>query len=95
MSPSLRTLMRQITEHDPEAEVEVVDERDGFGVYRSLKVDAATAKWLGKALDVIKDPRVASIKKVKGSTVITVVADTRADSAKSFPLAEVDSILSE
>lgn len=91
--PALKQLVSQIKAHG-NAEPEVVGKPDGIGVYRSIKVNAATAKWLLPVLEVIADKRIQSIESnSKGQAVITFVPDTRADHRTEFPLEDVDSIL--
>lgn len=94
--PALRQLVAQIVAHGNE-EPEIVGDPDGLGVYRSIKVKAATAKWLVPALEVIKDRRIASVEKKKvgrsNQVVITFVASHFADRVDPFPIEDVDSIL--
>lgn len=88
-----RQLIAQVEDLMPDAKIKVLDEVDGLGFQRSIRLDHATAKRVGAALDVIKDPRISKITRSSSGVKITFVADTRADFKQPYELAEVLAVL--
>lgn len=89
--PGVQALIDEVTELRPKAKVTPSDEVDGFDRVRSLNVDANTAKWLAPILEAVEDDRIAEVSE-DGKT-ITFVADSRADHAHAFGLADADGVL--
>lgn len=88
--PAARQLaseVEQVTGKTPE----VLDDVDGLGFQRSIRLTPAAAKTLGEAVlaALEADRRVESVVKSSKGTRITFVSDTRADYATEFGLASV------
>jgi hypothetical protein len=93
--PAARQLVDEVEAAHPKAKVKIIGDPDGIGVHRQVSFDAATTKWLTPLLDAVQDERVLSVDAESNRTVITFVADTRADFAQPFGLAEADAVLNE
>jgi hypothetical protein len=62
---------------------------DGFGVYRAIKFDKNTSKWLAPALEDIGDARIESVNLTDaGYLHVTFVGRPQADHRDPFYLAE-------
>jgi hypothetical protein len=87
--PAARQLLAEID--DIGGSAQALDDVDGLGFHRSIRMTAATAKKLGDdVLDALgKDRRVAEVVKSSKGTRVTFVAHTAADSAAPFGLASV------
>lgn len=93
-TPAANRLIMQAAQLNPKVKAQAVGEPDGLGYYRSIEFDAATSKQIVPILEVINDPRIASIAyEGKGRAVITFVADTRADFKTDYPLESVKNVL--
>lgn len=90
-----RQLVKQVRDLIPGAEVQVLPEVDGLGMCRSIRFDPVTARKIGQTLDVINDPRIASIVRSSRGVKVTFVSDTRADRTHPFDVAEVHAVLNE
>ncbi len=92
---AMKTLIRQVTEHREDAAL-TTDDKDGFGVDRTVVFDEETSKWLSPLIAIFRDNRIAGIAEDEtGSLRVTFVGDNRADNAHAFLLPEVDKIMSE
>jgi hypothetical protein len=75
IAPALQQLISQVGG-------KVIEEPDGFGVYRSAKLTAKESKGLDQV--ILSDSRIASVETVGKSTVVTVVPTSKADSSHPF-----------
>lgn len=95
-TPAANQLIMQAARLNPKVKAQAVGEPDGLGYFRSIEFDAATSKQIVPILEVIEDPRIASIEyEGKGKAVVTFVPDTRADFKDEYPLQAVNLILTE
>ena len=76
-------------------DVEVLDDVDGFGFARSIRLSPAAAKKYGDALEAMDDERIAHMVKSSKGLRITFVADARADHTDPYPIDEVQAVLDE
>lgn len=92
--PAARQLTSEITAIAPKAKVEVLDEYDGLGFQRSIRISTEVAKTLGD--DVVEalgsDARIAEVVRSSKGVRFTFVPDTRADGRTSFGVAEAMSV---
>jgi len=88
--PAARQLLAEIRDVTGKS-AEVLDDVDGLGFKRSIRLTPAMAKTLGDdvlaALGV--DARVDTVVKSSKGVRVTFVADTRADRAEEFGLSWV------
>jgi hypothetical protein len=90
-----RQLIAQVHELHPKAKIAVLDEVDGLGFQRSIRLSGEPAKRITPALEAMRDPRIAEIVKSSAGTRVTFVSDTRADHRDAFPLVEVLAVLED
>lgn len=93
LAPAAQQLIDEVAAAHPKAKAKTIGDPDGIGFNRQISFDAATTKWLTPLLDLIEDPRIASVEAESNRTVITLVGDTRADFAHPFGLDEADAAL--
>lgn len=93
--PAAKQLTQQVLELHPKAKVKVLDEVDGLGFQRSIRIAGEPGKRLAPALEAMGDPRIAEIVKSNEGTRVTFVSSTRADRADPFPLVEVLAVLED
>lgn len=74
---------------------EVIDDTDGLGFDRSIRLTPAEAKKYGDAIEAISDPRIAEVVKSSHGVRVTFVPDTRADFRDTFDLAAAVAVLDE
>jgi len=83
-------LIREVKALDSKAEVTVLDEVDGLGFHRDVRLNADAVRALGD--DVIEalssDPRIAETVRSNKGLRVTFVPGVEADQATSFGLAE-------
>lgn len=87
--PAARQLLREIT--DLGGSAKALDEKDGLGFQRSIRMSKATADRLGDdVLDALEaNRRVAEVVKSPKGVRVTFVSTVAADSAEKFGLASV------
>ena len=87
--PAARQLLAEID--DLTGKAEVIEEKDGLGFYRSIRLSKATADKLGA--DVLAalaaDARVAEVVRSAKGVRVTFSSTVAADSAEPFGLASV------
>lgn len=86
-----RQLKVEIESLFPDADVEVLDERDGLGFQREVRIDNDTVKAMGEAVvgALLDDSRIAeAVRSGKGLRVV-FVSTTQADFDRPFDLASV------
>lgn len=93
--PAAKQLAAQVHDLHPKAKIVVLDERDGLGFARSIRIEGEPGRRLAPALEMMNDPRIAEVVKSSKGTRVTFVASTRADFAHAFPLAEVLAVLED
>ena len=81
-----RQLMAEVADFG--GEVEILDEEDGLGFNRSIRLDKTLVGNLPdeEVEALLSDPRVEDVVKSSKGVRVTFVADTRADSAAPFGL---------
>jgi hypothetical protein len=87
--PAARQLIAEV--EDVGGSVTIIEDRDGLGFLRSVRLTNATAKRLGDdVLDALEtDRRVAEVVKSSKGVRVTFVSSVAADSAEPFGLASV------
>lgn len=70
-------------------------EVDGFGVYRTVKFDKTSSKWLASVLAEVDDPRIVSVTTENGQTLVTFSHRTLADDRSPFPLDAAEIVAAE
>lgn len=90
--PAAQQLIDQVS---GKGKAEVLDEVDGLGFNRSIRLTPAIVNEYGDALEAIADERIAEIVKSPKGWRIEFVADTRADYPDPFPLDEAKAVLAE
>lgn len=93
--PAAKQLLRQVKEVSPKATTEVLDDVDGYGFQRSVRIKGDGSKRVVDALEAMRDPRIAEIVRSNQGTRVTFVNTTRADFAHPFPFAEVLAVLED
>jgi hypothetical protein len=84
------TLIAQATDHKKSAKSEPVGEVDGYGVFRTIKFDKATSKWLAPLIRD-DDPRIEDSSLTDaGYLHVTFVPGPWADHKQPFNLDEAD-----
>lgn len=82
-----RVFTDQVKELRKTAKFEFGDE-DGLGVYRTVKFDKPTTKWLGNALDEIDDDRIIGYSVEKDQLTVLFSHRTNADLKDRFLIDE-------
>lgn len=98
-----KTLTKQVREHmrrseDSKAGMETArpeGDPDGLGVYRALRFDKTSSKWLAKVLEQIDDERIESVETDKGQVVVKFTHRTAADRRDPFPLDDAEVVADE
>jgi len=89
-----KALIEQVQAEKPKATIENHGDPDGLGVYRTLKFDKTTSKWLAPLLEVINDPRIDSAEVTDaGYLHVTFVPNRAADDRAQFALDEAAAAL--
>jgi hypothetical protein len=87
-------LRDQVVNLKPRTKIEQTGDPDGFNVYRSISISKATAPWLAPILEIIDDPRIASLETDDGGRLVVTFAPTViADRTDPFPLEKVATVL--
>lgn len=93
--PAARTLIAQVRERHPDAEIHPSGDADGYGVTRSITFDAKTSKWLTPILEACDDERIDALDHKAKKVTVVFVGDIRADYADEFEIDEADEVLSQ
>lgn len=93
--PAARQLMAQVHDLHPKATIEILDEVDGLGFQRNIRIAGEPGKRVAAALEAMDDSRIADIVRSNKGVRIRFVDSTRADFAHPFPLAEVLAVLED
>jgi hypothetical protein len=95
LPPAARQFVTEVKAVRENAQIEPCGPPDGFGVVRSLSVDAETAEWLLDVLIAVNDSRIAEWTSEDDGGKVTFVSSHHADDASPFSLAEAEAILYE
>jgi hypothetical protein len=81
-----KTLIGQVQDEKPKARPSMVGDVDGLGVWRTIKFDKTTSKWLEPRLDA-GDERLSTVKMTDdGYLHVEFAAGTIADHRHEFDL---------
>jgi hypothetical protein len=90
--PAARTLVNEIKALDPDITSTTTGVADGYRLHRSIRF--TKSEWLGDALEVLEDERIAEVTKENAaSTLVIFVGDVRADQAHPFHVDVVYEVL--
>lgn len=86
-------LIAQVSERHKRSTVGPFGDPDGLDVYRTIRFNKSTARWLTPLLEAIRDPRIANIETVEtGHLLVTFIPGPLADHRDPFPLSAASDV---
>lgn len=89
-----KRLIQQVQAEKPKATADPEGDPDGLAVWRTIKFDKRTSKWLAPLMEQIDDPRLHDVKVTEaGYLHVTFVHTPQADWRDPFPLTEAAEVV--
>ena len=90
-----KVLTAQVEATKKNAKWEPIGQPDGFDVYRSIRFDKVTSKWLAPLLRELADNRIYYAGINKGQLIVQFVHTTLADTKDTYNLADAETVVSQ